>query len=173
MRPETLSTESASIRTGPTSRWKRIWQDLFQPLFTALLFTQLVATLVSVDGASMMTSLRNGERIVVPKYETWLHKAGIGQFSRDDVQRSRLDPTKRAGVLMRSSVVNRAALTKTSVRSAQETARNRRSRRGLRLRRWRADASDLGGFRSPRPAGERLLPLPGSAGRSNRTLPRG
>ena len=62
-------------------------------------------------------------------------------------QRARYDLTKRAGVLMRSSVVflgrtdphqgparNRAALTRTGVRSAQEAARNRRSRRGLRLR---------------------------------------
>ncbi|WP_407543551.1 signal peptidase I (plasmid) [Deinococcus radiomollis] len=51
----------------------------------ALLFTQFVATLVGVDGASMMPSLRNGERVIVPKYETWLHRAGIGQFGRGDV----------------------------------------------------------------------------------------
>ena len=85
MRPDTLSTESAPIRTRPASRWKQIWQDFLRPPLIALLFTQLVATLVGVDGASMMPSLRNGERIVVPKYETWLHKAGIGQFSRGDV----------------------------------------------------------------------------------------
>ena len=85
MRPNTLSAEPAPVRASFTSRWKRLWQELFQPLFIALLFTQLVATLVSVNGASMMPALRSGERVVVPKYETWLHKAGIGQFSRGDV----------------------------------------------------------------------------------------
>ena len=85
MHPNTLSTEPVSRRAGLTSRWKRLWKELFQPLFIAVLFTQLVGTLVGVDGASMMPSFRNGERVVVPKYETWLHKAGIGQFSRGDV----------------------------------------------------------------------------------------
>jgi len=65
--------------------WKRLWREFLMPVTAAVLFTQFVVTLVGVDGASMMPSLRSGERIVVPKYETWLHKAGVGQFSRGDV----------------------------------------------------------------------------------------
>lgn len=65
--------------------WNRLWRELLFPVAVAVLFTQFVATLVGVDGASMMPSLRNGERVIVPKYETWLHRAGIGQFGRGDV----------------------------------------------------------------------------------------
>jgi len=85
LRPNTFNAEHAPSRAGLTSRWKRLWQDFLQPVFIAVVFTQLVATLVGVDGASMMPALRSGERVVVPKYETWLHKVGIGQFSRGDV----------------------------------------------------------------------------------------
>ncbi|MGY2896903.1 signal peptidase I [Deinococcus sp. UYEF24] len=69
----------------PVPWWKRLWRDFLLPVWVALLFTQFVATLVGVDGASMMPSLRSGERVVVPKYETWLHKAGVGQYRRGDV----------------------------------------------------------------------------------------
>jgi len=90
--PNTLNAEPAPVRAGSAPRWKRLWKELFQPLFIAVLFTQLVGTLVGVDGASMMPSLRNGERVVVPKYETWLHKADVGQFSRGDVLNFRPPP---------------------------------------------------------------------------------
>ncbi|GGR21021.1 signal peptidase I [Deinococcus ruber] len=73
----------ASMPVPP--RWKRVWREVLQPVVIAVLFTQFVATMVGVDGASMMPSLRNGERVIVPKYETWLHKAGIGQYSRGDI----------------------------------------------------------------------------------------
>ncbi len=75
----------AAPEPPPSPWWVRLWRELLQPLVVALLFTQFVATLVGVSGASMMPSLRNGERVVIPKYETWLHKAGVGQFSRGDV----------------------------------------------------------------------------------------
>ena len=51
----------------------------------AVVITQFVATLVGVDGNSMLPGLRNRERVFVPKYETWLHKAGVGNFKRGDI----------------------------------------------------------------------------------------
>lgn len=65
--------------------WQRLWRELLEPILFAVVITQFLVTLVGVDGASMMPNLRNGERVVVPKYETWLHRVGIGQFSRGDI----------------------------------------------------------------------------------------
>ncbi|WP_293912382.1 signal peptidase I [Deinococcus sp.] len=56
-----------------------------EALLVALLTTQFVATVVGVDGASMMPGLRHHERLLIPKYETWLHKVGVGQFRRGDI----------------------------------------------------------------------------------------
>lgn len=64
---------------------KRFWKEWLEPVAVALVVTQFLATLVGVDGASMMPGLRHGERVFVPKYETWLHRAGLGDFSRGDV----------------------------------------------------------------------------------------
>ncbi|PYE55316.1 signal peptidase I [Deinococcus yavapaiensis] len=65
--------------------WQRLWRELLEPILFAVVITQFLVTLVGVDGASMMPNLRNGERVVVPKYETWLHRLGVGQFSRGDI----------------------------------------------------------------------------------------
>ncbi|MFC6590805.1 signal peptidase I [Deinococcus lacus] len=64
---------------------ERLWKELLEPVVFAVLVTQFLVTMVSVDGVSMMPNLRNGERVFLPKYETWLHKAGIGQFHRGDI----------------------------------------------------------------------------------------
>jgi len=63
----------------------RVWKELLEPIVFAVVITQFAATAVGVDGISMMPNLRHHERIFVPKYETWLHKAGIGQFRRGDI----------------------------------------------------------------------------------------
>lgn len=68
-------------RTG----FARFWKDWLEPFVFALLITQFLVTMVLVDGVSMMPNLRNGERVIVPKYETWLHRLGIGEFERGDV----------------------------------------------------------------------------------------
>lgn len=65
--------------------WRRLYKDLLEPVLFAVLVTQFLATLVGVSGASMMPNLRDGERVLVPKYETWLHKAGLGDFRRGDI----------------------------------------------------------------------------------------
>jgi signal peptidase I len=64
---------------------QKLWKELLEPIVFAVVITQFVATLVGVDGVSMMPNLRNRERVFVPKYETWLHKAGIGEFKRGDI----------------------------------------------------------------------------------------
>lgn len=71
-------------RPAPTALQK-LWKELLEPIAFAVVITQFVATLVGVDGVSMMPNLRNGERVFVPKYETWLHKAGVGEFKRGDI----------------------------------------------------------------------------------------
>lgn len=63
----------------------KLWKEVLEPIVFALVITQFVATLVGVDGVSMMPNLRDRERVFVPKYETWLHKAGIGEFRRGDI----------------------------------------------------------------------------------------
>lgn len=61
------------------------WKELLESALFAVVVTQFGATLVTVNGASMMPNLRHGERLLLPKYETWLHKAGVGEFRRGDI----------------------------------------------------------------------------------------
>ncbi len=63
----------------------RVWKELLEPIVFAVLITQFLGTVVGVDGVSMMPNLRHHERVFVPKYETWLHKVGIGNFHRGDI----------------------------------------------------------------------------------------
>lgn len=51
----------------------------------ALLFVVFVATSVRVSGDSMEPTLRHGDRALVPRYEVWLHRLGVGAFRRGDV----------------------------------------------------------------------------------------
>ncbi|SMB92562.1 signal peptidase I [Deinococcus hopiensis] len=67
---------------GPLAK---LWKEVLEPIVFAVVITQFLATLVGVDGVSMMPNLRDRERVFVPKYETWLHKAGVGEFSRGDI----------------------------------------------------------------------------------------
>ncbi|MFC4455493.1 signal peptidase I [Deinococcus sonorensis] len=64
---------------------QRLWKELLEPIVFAVLITQFIGTVVGVDGVSMMPNLRHHERVFLPKYETWLHKAGIGSFHRGDI----------------------------------------------------------------------------------------
>ncbi len=69
----------------PPNALQRLWKELLEPIVFAVVITQFIATLVGVDGVSMMPNLRHHERVFVPKYETWLHKAGVGSFKRGDI----------------------------------------------------------------------------------------
>ena len=65
-----------------------LWGEWIRPigeaLVIALIVTTFVVTTVLIDGDSDRPTLRDGERVVVPKYETWLHRFGIGAFQRGD-----------------------------------------------------------------------------------------
>lgn len=49
------------------------------------LFVTFIATTVGISGDSMTPTLHHGERALVPKYETWLRRLGLGQFQRGDI----------------------------------------------------------------------------------------
>lgn len=80
----TTEPKTQEPKAAPTALQK-LWKELLEPIVFAVVITQFVATLVGVDGVSMMPNLRDHERVFVPKYETWLHKAGIGDFKRGDI----------------------------------------------------------------------------------------
>lgn len=75
----------ANTPKPPATPLQKLWKEVLEPIVFAVVITQFLATLVGVDGNSMMPNLRNRERVFVPKYETWLHKAGIGNFKRGDI----------------------------------------------------------------------------------------
>nr|WP_221277070.1 signal peptidase I [Deinobacterium chartae] len=66
-----------------------MWREIIRPYGEAILFAVLITTflftLTGVEGHSMTPSLRTGERMFIPKYETWLHRMGIGSFQRGDI----------------------------------------------------------------------------------------
>ncbi|MBC7645865.1 MAG: signal peptidase I [Pseudopedobacter sp.] len=74
---------------APESFGRKLWREVIKPYGEAILFavviTTFLFTLVAVDGTSMMPNLRTGERVFIPKYETWLHRVGIGSFQRGDI----------------------------------------------------------------------------------------
>lgn len=77
--------EAAAPPARRQSALSRFWKEWLEPIVFALLITQFIVTMVAVDGVSMMPNLRDGERIIVPKYEMWLHRLGIGEFERGDI----------------------------------------------------------------------------------------
>jgi signal peptidase I len=58
---------------------------LLEAIVVAYLIVTFVLTTVGISGRSMAPSLQNGERAVVWRFETWLHRAGIGSFKRGDI----------------------------------------------------------------------------------------
>ncbi|HEU4741378.1 MAG TPA: signal peptidase I [Meiothermus sp.] len=66
-----------------------LWHDWLRPVGEALLLAFLITTFafttVGVVGTSDLPNLHQGERLVVPKYQTWLHRFGIGSFKRGDL----------------------------------------------------------------------------------------
>lgn len=51
----------------------------------AFLVTTFVFTTVGVVGQSMYPTLRNGERVLVPKWETWLVRLGFMEWRRGEI----------------------------------------------------------------------------------------
>jgi len=65
--------------------FKEWFRQVGEALLLALLVTTFVFTTVGVVGNSMNPSLQNGERVFVPKYETWLVRFGLKQWQRGEV----------------------------------------------------------------------------------------
>lgn len=72
-------------RTGTARSPGSLWRTLLESLIAAALLVTFVVSGVSISGDSMEPSLHDGERALVPRFETWLHRLGVGSFSRGDV----------------------------------------------------------------------------------------
>jgi signal peptidase I len=62
-----------------------VLRGVLVPALLAALVTAFVFTTVGVEGVSMMPTLRDGDRAWVPRYETWLRRAGVGEWRSGDV----------------------------------------------------------------------------------------
>jgi signal peptidase I len=75
-----------------------LWRTLLESLLAAALLVTFVVSGVAISGDSMLPTLRDGERALVPRYETWLHRIGIGSFEPGDVVYFP-SPDQRAGAV--------------------------------------------------------------------------
>lgn len=65
--------------------FKEWFRQVGEALLLAFLVTTFLFTTVGVVGSSMNPTLLNGERVFVPKYETWLVRFGLMQWRRGEV----------------------------------------------------------------------------------------
>jgi signal peptidase I len=65
--------------------FKEWFRQIGEAILIALLFTTFIFTTVGVVGNSMNPVLLNGERVFVPKYETWLVRFGLMQWQRGEI----------------------------------------------------------------------------------------
>lgn len=69
--------------------WQYMVLEWFRPigeaLLVAFLITTFLFTTVGVFGQSDEPNLHQGERLIIPKYATWLHRFGIGSFQRGEL----------------------------------------------------------------------------------------
>lgn len=69
--------------------WNYLFKEWFRQVGEALLLAFLVTTFlfttVGVVGSSMNPTLLNGERVFVPKYETWLVRFGLMEWRRGEI----------------------------------------------------------------------------------------
>jgi signal peptidase I len=69
--------------------WDYLFKEWFrqvgEALLVAFLVTTFVFTTVGVVGQSMFPTLRNGERVLVPKWETWLVRLGLKEWRRGEI----------------------------------------------------------------------------------------
>ncbi|GAB5603511.1 signal peptidase I [Thermus sp. FJN-A] len=69
--------------------WDYLFKEWFrqvgEALLVAFLVTTFVFTTVGVVGQSMYPTLRNGERVLLPKWETWLVRFGLMEWRRGEI----------------------------------------------------------------------------------------
>ncbi len=61
------------------------WRRTLLTVLATLAFLLFVATTVGIQGDSMEPSLHSGERVIVPRYETWLWRLGAATIHRGDI----------------------------------------------------------------------------------------
>lgn len=64
---------------------KRPLRSLLEAAVIAYVVVTFGITTVGISGDSMAPTLRHGERVLVPKYEVWLRRLGIGAYQRGDI----------------------------------------------------------------------------------------
>jgi signal peptidase I len=79
------ATETSEAKQKPKTIWSTAIWPLLETLAIAILLVTFVFTTVGISGDSMVPTLMHGERAFVPKYETWLHRAGVGGFQHGDI----------------------------------------------------------------------------------------
>jgi signal peptidase I len=95
-----MANKMQEKNTTPLSFNQKLWREIkgyAEAIIIALIVTTFLFTTVGVAGSSMspnldggsgriVESLLFGDRLFVPKYETWLRRAGIlGNYNRGDV----------------------------------------------------------------------------------------
>lgn len=91
-------------RAGGRSGLRRVLVTILQALVVALVVTTFGVSTVAIQGDSMAPTLRDGDRVLVPRYETWLHRLGLGAFGRGDVV---YFPDPLAGGILRPHLIKR------------------------------------------------------------------
>ena len=83
------SFDQAGAGGAPTFRRRRhgraILAEIALFVATAFLISRLVVTSVGIVGSSMEPALLSGDRALVPRFETWLHRLGNGSFGVGDI----------------------------------------------------------------------------------------
>lgn len=83
----------------PQTTKQKLWREVkgyLEAIIVALIITTFLFTTVGVAGSSMDPTLEGGsgsrlesflvgDRLFVPKYETWLKRLGIGEYERGDI----------------------------------------------------------------------------------------
>ena len=69
----------------PRQGSKRLLRTLLEAALVALVVTTFGVSTVAIEGDSMAPTLADGDRVLVPRYETWLHRLGVGAFRSGDV----------------------------------------------------------------------------------------
>ncbi|MFN3267110.1 MAG: signal peptidase I [Deinococcales bacterium] len=101
--PEGNPSEQQNIGKKPKKIFANIgdylWREWVRPIgeavIIAVVITTFVFTTVAISGNSDLPSIRDGERVFVPKYEMWLSRLGIMSYKRGDLVV--LKPPKDAG----------------------------------------------------------------------------
>lgn len=80
--PAPATSRGVDTAARREASWLRRWAEA---LVIAFLVVTFVATTVGIEGNSMTPTLLDGERTLVPRYETWAVRLGLRAWRVDDV----------------------------------------------------------------------------------------